>query len=141
MTTQERESLTANIAPVFAARGRELCSVYIYGSRAAGRARPDSDYDFAVAAPAPLPNEELAELREELADALPGAPGVDCVDLLRVPLTLAAQVLESGIVLIEGDGRRRAALETRLMSMYAMLNEERREILEDIARRGSIYAR
>jgi uncharacterized protein len=141
MTALEREILIASIEPVFAAPGRERYSIYLYGSRAAGGARPDSDYDFAVASSGPLPSGEVAELREELADVLPGAPGVDCVDLARIPLTLAAQVLESGIVLIEGDANTRAALETRLMSMYAMLNEERREILEDIARRGSVYAR
>jgi hypothetical protein len=54
---------------------------------------------------------------------------------------LAAQVLESGLVLLRGDECELARLETRLMSMYAMLNEERAGILEDIAKRGSVYAR
>jgi uncharacterized protein len=129
------------IAPIFAGDERSRYSVYLYGSRAGGFERADSDYDFALAAPDPLDKAELESLREALAEALPGDGGVDCVDMRRIPLTLAVQVIGSGLVLLPGDSIMLARLETRLMSMYASLNEERSGILEDIVERGSVYAR
>jgi hypothetical protein len=67
-------------------------------------------------------------LFEKRGDISP-RPEVDVVDLRKIPLTLAAQVLERGF------------LETRLMSEYAGLNEERSGVIEAIMERGSIYAR
>jgi predicted nucleotidyltransferase len=137
----EREALRDLISPLFEGASGGPYTVYLYGSRATGGARADSDYDFALIAPAPLDRGQLGRFRDSLADILPGDAGVDCVDMRKIPLTLAAQVLESGIVLLPGDEGERARLETRLMSMYAALNEERAGILEDIVERGSVYAR
>jgi uncharacterized protein len=135
----ELAAIRALIAPLFSGGGPY--SVYLYGSRATGGARTDSDYDFALVAPRPIDRSELGRIRDSLMDILPGDTGVDCVDMRKIPLTLAAQVLDSGIVLLPGDEGERARLETRLMSMYAALNEERAGILEDIVVRGSVYAR
>jgi len=137
----EHEAVRGIISPIFAGPSRSTYSVYLYGSRAAGRERADSDYDFAIAAPSPLDRAELESLRDALIEALPGDGGVDCVDMRRIPLTLAVQVIGSGVVLIPGDALELARLETRLMSMYACLNEERQGILADIVERGSVYAR
>ncbi len=137
----EHERLRALVAPIFDGATGGPFTVYLYGSRATGFDGPDSDYDFALIAPEPLDRRRLLDLRDRLIDSLPGDPDVDCVDLQRIPLTLAAQVLETGIVLLPGDEAERARVETRLMSMYAALNEERREIVADIVERGSVYAR
>jgi uncharacterized protein len=133
------EELRRLIAPLFEEAEGGPYTVYLYGSRATGTARPDSDYDFALMAPAPLDRAALEDFRVSLEELL--SSDVDCVDLRQVPLTLAAQVLESGLILIPGDKVECARLETRLMSMYAALNEERQGILDDIVERGSIYAR
>ena len=135
------ENLRNLIGPIFEARVDGPYTVYFYGSRAAGLERADSDYDFALIAPSPLGRESLGRIRDSLIAVLPGDAEVDCVDMRSIPLTLAAQVLESGIVLLGGDEGERARLETRLMSMYASLNEERAGILEDIVARGSVHAR
>jgi predicted nucleotidyltransferase len=137
--TSEHRALRKKIAPLFDGLEEGRIAVYLFGSRATGYARQDSDYDFALVAPGLIGRERLESLRERLEDALEG--DVDCVDLRSIPLTLAAQVLESGLILIPGDTIECARLETRLMSMYAALNEERRGILEDAVKRGSIYAR
>ena len=135
----EQLRIKSLIEPLFADLDGGPFTVYLYGSRANGYARPDSDYDFALIAPAALEHAKLDGIRDSLGDLL--FCDVDCVDMRKIPLTLAAQVLESGIVLLEGDEKERARLETRLLSMYAYLNEERRGILEDKVERGSIYAR
>jgi len=136
---EDREELRRLISAVFEGAAGPY-TIYLYGSRATGRARPDSDYDFALLGPAPLIREEMERLRGRLMDSLPGDSEVDLVDLRRVPLTLAAQILESGVILIGGDEGERARVETRLMSMYAGLNDERKEIIADIVERGSVYA-
>ncbi len=110
------------ILPLFEKAEGGPFTVYLYGSRATGMARADSDCDIALIGRAPLDRVELEKFREGLGDLL---GEVDCVDMRQIPLTLAAQVLESGIVLIHGDESERARVETRLMSMYAALNEER----------------
>jgi uncharacterized protein len=125
------------ISPIFEGAMGGPYTVYLYGSRATGESRSDSDYDFAVFGPAPLDRKELERIKDGLIDLL---GEVDCVDMRRIPLTLAAQVLDSGIVLLPGDESERARLETRLISMYASLNEERQGILDDIVERGSVYA-
>jgi predicted nucleotidyltransferase len=132
-----QEAIRNLIFPLFKDAAGGPYTVYLYGSRAAGGARVDSDTDFAVFGPAPLDHEELERIRDSLIDLL---GDVDCVDMRRIPLTLAAQVLDSGIVLLPGDDAERARLETRLMSMYANLNEERNGIIADIVKRGSVYA-
>jgi len=136
--TKDLDDLCALITPLFIGLSGGPFTVYLYGSRAIGRAGPESDYDFALIAPEPIARDELERIRDRLFDLL---GDVDCVDMRRIPLTLAAQVLESGVVLIPGDEGERARLETRLMSMYAALNEEREGIIADIVERGSVYAR
>jgi uncharacterized protein len=137
----EYESIRELVAPLFDGVSGGPYTVYLYGSRATGRTHAESDYDFALIGPKPLERSDLGCIRNSLVDLLPGDAGVDCVDMRRIPLTLAMQVLDSGIVLLPGDDYERAKLETRLMSMYASLNEERRGILDDIVERGTVYAR
>jgi len=129
------------VAPIFEGAKIGPLSVYLYGSRATAFVRSDSDFDFALIASSPIEREELATIRDALIDALPGVPDVDCVDMRSIPLTLAAQVIETSVLLLRGDDFQRNMLETRLLSMYAILNEERQGILNDIVERGSIYAR
>ena len=119
-------------------------AVWLYGSRASGTENDESDFDFAVATEGRVDDAERRELQQRIAEALEakgfGWPDIDVVDLQAVPLTLAAQVLETGKILYCSDEVARAFLETRLMSMYASLNEERREVIEAILARGRVYA-
>ncbi len=51
------------------------------------------------------------------------------------------QVVSKGELLYEGDATKRAEFEMITFSMYARLNEERREILEQVKREGRVYGR
>jgi uncharacterized protein len=137
----ELEDLRDRIRPLIENTGFRPHTIYLYGSRADGTANAESDYDFAFIANGILDRAELEKYRETLGELIPDRPEIDCVDMRRIPLTLAAQVLESGVVLHCREELERARLETRLMSMYAALNEERRGVLDDIVERGSVYAR
>lgn len=75
------------------------------------------------------------ELKTDLAAFL--KRDIDLVDLRRADTVTKAQVVATGDLLFSSDAR--AVFETVALSSYAILNEERREILEDIQRRGTIY--
>ena len=66
---------------------------------------------------------------------------VDLVDLLRVSTVMRMQILESAVLLFERDTSARQRFETAACSAYARLNEERRVILEQIRKEGTVYGR
>lgn len=68
--------------------------LWLFGSKAAGRERPDSDLDLACLFRDRPEPEELLEIRAE-AEALVGRP-VDVVDLDEASPILAWQVLKHG---------------------------------------------
>ncbi len=116
--TQLIEKLT-RAAAVF--EGTGVLAAYAFGSRIAGRPRPDSDCDVGYfrdlsAAPAPLP------FREEmhLADVLSQAAGVevDLRDLSDAPLEARGRAVEEGARLFSGDDVRRVGLERDLLARY-----------------------
>ena len=112
-------------------------AVYLFGSRAGGVARPDSDLDLAVLPPRPLGAVERFDAQEALALAL--AVDVDLVDLLSASTVMRAEVLRTGRVVYDADPTARAFWEVWTMSAYALLNEERAAILEDVRERGSVH--
>lgn len=106
---QERASLDSGIAVL-----------WLYGSRARGDARPDSDYDLAVAF-ADFPDDPLAaRLRPEVLalewqEAL-GLPegALSVVDINRVPIPLAWNIVTEGAVLFCRNERRLIREEQRI---------------------------
>jgi predicted nucleotidyltransferase len=100
-----------------------IVSAYLFGSRAKGRARPDSDVDLAVDWVAGLDaaarERAERELRASLFDGL-GALGdrIDLVDLGRAGATLAFRVIRDGKLLFTRDRLARARLEARIARRY-----------------------
>ncbi len=64
---------------------------------------------------------------------------VDLVDLLSASTVMRAQVVSTGILLVDADPGARAIFETTVYASYARLNEERRALLDDIKQRGHVY--
>lgn len=75
-------------------RGHGVVFALLFGSRAEGRARGDSDVDLGVWAPGEL---DEWRLRGELGDT------VDLLDLRRAPDGLAGRVAMTGLVLLDDD--------------------------------------
>jgi predicted nucleotidyltransferase len=118
----------------------DLVAVYHFGSTGprGGGGTSESDIDLAVLASRPLGSERLIEVRALLCGASERA--VDLVDLRAADLVITSQVLETGVIAYASDLTAVATFETTAMSRYCELNEERKGILEDIQRRGSIRA-
>lgn len=97
--------------------GAGIRFAYLFGSRATGRHRPDSDADIAIM-PGPA-LDLLAEvgLADRLAQAL-GVPLVDLVDLSRAPLRLRGRILQEAQLLYSSDEPARVAFEVRTRSEY-----------------------
>jgi uncharacterized protein len=115
----------------------EVEAIYLFGSRASGQHSPGSDYDIGVLAAAPLDPVFRFDLQEALASKL-HAP-VDLVDLRTASTVMRVQVIEGSRLLYERNVFLREFFEATVLSAYARLNEERRDILEDVRKRGSVH--
>ena len=115
-----------------------LIALYRFGSQAKGTARPASDIDLAILSRDPIPNLRRFELAQELAIRL--HRDVDLVDLRTASTVMRMQVISTGECLFTVNDRLQGEFEDLVYSTYARLNEERREILNDIRARGSVYA-
>ena len=128
---QENE-IVSWLEPRLASGGR-LLAVYLFGSEAEGRARPDSDVDLAFLSERALDPVVVFDVAQDLATAL--HRDVDLLDLSRASTVLRAQVIGRGRVLHSGDARRVGEFEMYALSDYARLNEERARVMESFLER------
>lgn len=122
---------------VLAAAGIEFA--YLFGSRASGEQRQDSDADVAVMARRELGLLEQARLADRLASAL-GVSEVDLVVLGSASIELRGAVVQEGRLLFSADEPRRVAFEVRTRSEYLdylpTLREHTRRYLRGVAAHG-----
>jgi len=123
-------------------RGAGVAVVWLFGSRARGEERPDSDADVAVLL---RPGVERPSLRVQgtLAGALARALGVESVDFVVLdgaPLDLRGRVVEEGRLLWSDDEplRVRYTVETlsRYLDVRSTIREQDLAFLAAVARRG-----
>jgi predicted nucleotidyltransferase len=114
-----------------------LLAVYRFGSSGTKYERAESDLDLAVYASKPLPSVELWRTAQDVAAEV--GREVDIVDLASASTVMRAQVIHGGERIYCADQTVCETFEDYVYSSYARLNEERRDILEDIQRRGTVY--
>lgn len=114
-----------------------LISIYRFGSFGTEYERTESDLDLALYAGNPLPAVSLWYLAQELATDM--GRDVDLVDLAVASTVMRAQVIHEGERVYCADEVACETFEDYAYSSYARLNEERRYILEDVLRRGSVH--
>lgn len=133
-----RVSVTAGVEVAASARAvfdgtPDVVVAYLFGSRAAGRPRVDSDVDLAVL----LSNDDqdaLLRVAADLSRAL--APlAVDLVDLRTAPDALAYRVLRAGTLLISRDEGVRRSHWVRVVDRYLDMAPARRLLAEGTRRR------
>jgi uncharacterized protein len=115
----------------------DLKAVYRYGSAGSIHERKDSDLDIAILAGHPLSFKEQSSLAVDLMRV--AERDVDLNDLRRLPVTLRVQIVTGGIRLYAANTVAAEEYDSRTLSDYVRLNEERHGILEDIQHRGRIY--
>ncbi|NAZ24141.1 MAG: DUF86 domain-containing protein [Thermofilum sp.] len=100
------ENVSSDMIAVFK-QYRGIIAVLLFGSRARGDYRPDSDYDIAVLAEKPLAQKELEEIALKMADLL-GVPAdeVDIIDLQVAPNELLYKVIRDYVPIYISDNER-----------------------------------
>jgi predicted nucleotidyltransferase len=112
--------------------------VWVYGRFADGSARRASDVDIAILAERPIETDwdyfgRVGDLVSRLGRE------VDLVDLRRVPPLLRFEVFRGGVRVAARDPAACDFYETAAISGYQRLNDERRELFQEIRRRGTVY--
>jgi predicted nucleotidyltransferase len=110
---QVRPDLQASVASALRRAGASFA--FVHGSRAAGRARADSDVDVAAWWGGDPPSAWEIELPE----------GVDLLILDRAPLELAGRVALHGVLLFDDDPPARVRWQAETRRIY--LDEEERQ--------------
>ena len=112
--------LVARLARALSPRG-EILEAYLFGSRARGRARRDSDVDVAVYVDEARTRDSAwgyrAELTTDLMVAL-GTNDVDVVVLNRAPILLYHRVLRDGVRVLSRDLRATTTRAGQALSRY-----------------------
>ena len=114
-----------------------ISTLVLFGSRATGGSRPDSDLDIALlpARDVPPPRRKLqARLASRLADLAPGGR-VDVVFLDEAPELLRQHILEHGRVIIQRDLSRWNELRIATMREHGDREPYRRLLREAQKRR------
>ncbi len=111
---------------------------YVFGSRADGTVHGESDWDIAfLPDSAPMDTLERWKLAQALAAELNA--DVDLIDLQAASTVLRFQIITTGERLFCTDHFFCENFEIMVYSSYQYLQEERKEILEAIKKRGSVY--
>ena len=115
-----------------------LMALYVFGSRAQGTPRPDSDLDLAVLAPGYVDPALLWSLSNEIANLVNGE--VDLLDLRAASTVMQYQVISTGKTVWD-IGLQAHLFEVFVLSEKLALDEAREPLLRTITREGHVYAR
>lgn len=96
---------------------KDISLVYLFGSAASGRMRPDSDIDIAIAGNTPFSWERLQEIRIELSRAL--RREIDIIDLTTSRGLIFYQAMTKGNRVVSTDKRLLARLMTDVVYFAA----------------------
>ena len=108
---EKLRSVAADVLPA-----TPVVIAYLFGSRARGTARADSDIDVAVLLSDDVPRERYLDVQLAVADVLSREsrlPNVDLVVLNDAPLTLRGRAVQEGQLLYSTDEPLRAEMESR----------------------------
>jgi len=133
---RSENTLDASVLPAVVERLEQedaVCAAYLLGSAADGRLRAESDVDIALlpmrgASIGGLPRAELAADLELIV----GRP-VDLGVLHTGNLVYAKEAVAHGRLIFERDANARARFVALVFSMYADLQENRREVIHGYA--------
>jgi predicted nucleotidyltransferase len=103
-------------------------TIILFGSAAKEALRQDSDIDIAYMCDETFSPYNLFMIAQELADHLKRE--VDLIDFHQASSVLQAQVVANGVLLLDEKQTERQYAFMRSLKSYALLNEERSEIIQ-----------
>jgi len=105
--------------------------IYLFGSYAKGKERPDSDLDLAFLSSKEIDDYQRFLTAQKLASKL--NIEVDLIDLKKASTVFKAQIIQGKLLYAE-DKQQQQEFEMLTLKKYARLNEERKEIIDKIER-------
>ncbi|ETI90479.1 nucleotidyltransferase domain-containing protein [Clostridium butyricum] len=114
-----------------------IISVYLFGSAAKNELKPESDIDIAFLSFLDVDEYECFMKAQELAEIF--KRDVDLIDLKKASTVFKAQIIGTSSLIYCNDDVKRAYFEMRALKEYALLNEERAEIIKNIQKGDKIY--
>lgn len=115
----------------------DVAAIYCFGSHGSAYERSDSDVDLAILGRGLFDPVATWDLSQDLAVRL--RREVDLIDLAGASTVLQAQIVSGGERLFCADPGYCDSYEAYILSAYARLNEERKDILREVLNRGSVY--
>ncbi|MBX2894133.1 MAG: nucleotidyltransferase domain-containing protein [Cyclobacteriaceae bacterium] len=114
-------------------------AIYLFGSQAEGSHSLNSDVDIAFLTPyeVKLSNLELYNLKSKIEIAL--NKDADLIHLNQATLVLQFQITTTGIPIYGRSNTDILEYEALILSMYQRLQEERKDILNEIVTSGKVY--
>jgi len=109
--------------------------IYIFGSTIKNRDRGESDIDIAILTDRKVDEYELFILSQKLADIL--KKEVDLIDLSKASTVFKIQIIKTGKLIYNSNNLKKMYFQMRTMKDYALLNEERQEVIDKIKSRGA----
>ncbi|MCX7904371.1 MAG: nucleotidyltransferase domain-containing protein [Caloramator sp.] len=110
--------------------------IMLFGSINKDYFRNDSDIDIAFLSDLKLSQYDIFMLAQELADIL--KRDVDLVDLNKASTVFKVQIISTGRIIYSSDEYRRATFMMRALKEYALLNEERKIIIDNMLKGSEI---
>jgi uncharacterized protein len=104
--------------------------IYIFGSIVKNRGRNDSDIDIAILTDKQTDEYKLYMVSQQLADELKRE--VDIVDLRKASIVFKAEILRTGKLVYNSDNMIKMDFQLNVLKQYALLNEERKGIINRI---------
>ncbi len=117
----------------------DLKAIYLFGSRATGQHRLDSDYDVAVLAETPL-DESDAFFNLQIEMAAQTEAGVNLVDLQTLPTVLKFEAIRPRRRLFCADRAFCVDFEAEVFSEYQRFQVERQPVVEAFLNSRLAYA-
>ena len=111
--------------------------IILFGSAADEKMRDDSDIDVAFLSEKSLSEYEVFIVAQELAAKL--GRDVDLIDLSKASTVFKSIILGTGKIIYSADENRKHEFQIKTFKDYVILNEERKEVLDRIRERGTIY--
>ncbi|MBF0492427.1 MAG: nucleotidyltransferase domain-containing protein [Deltaproteobacteria bacterium] len=115
----------------------ELIALYGFGSYFEGMSNSESDIDLAWLGKEKLADLERWKMQEELASLL--GKNVDLIDLKSTTTVFRFEIISHAQLIFCSNSDTAAFFETYVYSSYLRFQEERKAILSDVLKRGSVY--
>lgn len=114
-----------------------VTAVYLFGSASKNQLKPESDIDIAFLNFSEIDEYTCFMKAQELAEIF--KRDVDLIDLRKASTVFKAQIVGTGSLIYCNDDVKTAYFEMRALKEYALLNEERADIIKNIKKGNKIY--